>query len=222
MPEGPTRIILRSDPDYRPEDDDMEFRLTYEGVLMGASKKNTRAKHKHEIRRVLHAQLRRFWRTHPYLKDARRSDPVKGRLGNPGIYLRDHLAQMHDKHGYNFVPLVTEELSLVCALDILFLRPSMPGQLMKSGDIDARMKTIFDALRMPSNRDELGGYDSPSEDEKPFYCLLEDDKLVSHVSVTTDLLLEPTADDAGDHDARITIAVRLRPFTFGWHNISFG
>ena len=51
-----TRRILRADPDYRPEDGDMEFRLTYEGVLMGASKSSTRAKHKHEIRCVFHAQ----------------------------------------------------------------------------------------------------------------------------------------------------------------------
>jgi hypothetical protein len=35
----------------------MEFRLTYEGLLLGASRNNTRASHKHEIRRVLHHQL---------------------------------------------------------------------------------------------------------------------------------------------------------------------
>ena len=74
---------------------------------------------------------------------------------------------------------------------------------------------------MPASKDELGGYTVPAEDEKPFYVLLEDDKLVSHVSVTTDTLLEPTAPDAGDHDLRVTIAVRLRPFIVTWGNINF-
>ena len=33
-----TRRILRANPDYRPEDGDMELRLAYEGVLNGRFK----------------------------------------------------------------------------------------------------------------------------------------------------------------------------------------
>ena len=53
----PERVVLKHDPDCE-TDDAMEFRLTYEGTLLGASKNNTRAKHKHEIRKIFHKQLR--------------------------------------------------------------------------------------------------------------------------------------------------------------------
>lgn len=51
----------------------MDFRLTYEGILLGATVGNNRPKHKHELRKHFHKQLLRFWQTHPYLKDAFRA-----------------------------------------------------------------------------------------------------------------------------------------------------
>jgi hypothetical protein len=98
----------------------------------------------------------------------------------------------------------------------------MPGEVMASGDIDNRLKTIFDALRMPATKEELGGYGTPAEDKTPFYCLLSDDKLISRVSVETDTLLQPTSPEAGNNDARLVIAIKLRPVDVGWDNISFG
>jgi hypothetical protein len=53
--------------------------------------------------------------------------------------------------------------------------------IMLSGDMDARIKTVFDALRIPANLDEAGGV-GPQGDEDPFYCLLQDDKLISEDS----------------------------------------
>jgi hypothetical protein len=123
--------------------------------------------------------------------------------------------------GYNFVPLVTEEFSLACSLDIVFLRPSMPGALMQSGDLDGRMKTLFDALRMPDSPEELGGCRSPLPDEKPSYVLLQDDKLITHISIRTDALLQPTGPTAGVNDARLVIAVTIKPVNAGWHNLNF-
>lgn len=199
----------------------MEFRLTYEGVLLGASKNQTRASHKHEIRRVFHRQLRRYWESHPYLKTARVSHRREGML-KPEKLLADHLAEQFEINGYNFVPLVTQSLTLICRIDILFLRPDVPGNVLSSGDIDNRLKTLFDALRIPKEKAELGKHDVPEDDEHPFYCLLEDDSLISHVSVETDTLLEPTSKDAGDNDARLVISVKLKPFDVGWDNISFG
>jgi hypothetical protein len=68
----------------------------------------------------------------------------------------------------------------------------------------------------------LGGYDAPDGCEKPFCILLTDDKLISHVSIETDTLLEPTSPDAGENDARLVVAVHLHPINQGWHNINFG
>lgn len=211
---GSHRHVVVSDPDYPREDTDMEFRLAYKGEL----KSNGSPKHKHEIRRVLHAQLKQLWSSQPYLKGALWAHPQHG-YHVPNKLLRDRLAEQWARLGYNFVPLVTVDLSLACGLDILFLRPSMPGELMKSGDIDGRMKTLFDALRMPDTLSELGGYTAPQSDEKPFYCLLQDDKLITHLSITTDALLDPAA---GTNDAHLIISVNLKPVNQGWHNINFG
>jgi hypothetical protein len=215
-----TITVLRSDPDL-PEAIAMEFRLTYEGELLAASKGNTRAPHKHEIRKKFHRQLLRLWQTHPYLKDAFQSHPFTGRV-QPEKRLFIHLAEQYFRLGYAFVPLVTPELCLICRVNILFLRPSMPGELMQSGDLDNRLKTIFDALRMPDNKDELGGHNTPGPDENPFCVLMTDDKLISHVSIETDTLLEPTGPNANANDARLVIAVHLHPYNQGWHNINFG
>ena len=83
--------------------------------------------------------------------------------------------------------------------------------LIFSGDIDARIKTIFDALRMPKNLDEAGGA-VPQADENPFFCLLEDDKLISEIKVTTDeLLLLPREREIKPNDALLVIHVKLWP-----------
>ena len=56
----------------------MELKLTYDGLLLVASGSNTRAQHKHDIRRAFHPQLRRFWQTHAVLKQARAKQFMAG------------------------------------------------------------------------------------------------------------------------------------------------
>lgn len=218
---APRRTVVRSDPEVEGAETIMEFRLTYEGPVRGSTGSSPRARHKQEIRKVFHHQLKRWWGVHPYLKTAVLSHRRMGMV-KPEVMLVNHLAKEYARCGYNFVPLVTPNLSLTCSIEILFLRPSMPGEVMASGDLDNRLKTIFDALRMPTQQQELGGYDTPDDGETPFFCLLSDDKLISHIAVETDTLLEPTSPGADDHDARLVIAVRLKPFDVGWDNISFG
>jgi len=46
------------------------------------------------------------------------------------------------------------------------------------GDIDNRIKVLFDGLKMPETVSELGGVALESE-EDPFFCLLEDDNLIN-------------------------------------------
>ena len=201
----------------------MEFRLTYEGPLYAASNSGSRrAKHKHEIRKAFHRQLRALWQGHPFLKQAIVVDPQYGARVAGRKLLREELADKYARCGYSFVPLVTPDLSISCRLDILCLRPGRPGEIIQSGDLDNRIKTLFDALRIPENRDELAGYTEPQEDENPFFCLLSDDRLIGHVSLETDFLLAPTSPDADANDVRLIIRVELRPEVIGWHNINFG
>lgn len=135
----------------------MEFRLTYQGPLRSSQRepigtqRDPRADHKHEIRKTFHRQLKRLWAT--------------------------SLAAKHATFGFNFVPLVTQELDLICGLDILFLRPDRPGSIWK-GDIDNRIKTLLDALALPLPSDDYN-LRTPEADEQPFFCLLEEDKLIT-------------------------------------------
>ena len=212
----------------------MQFRLLYSGQLLGASRNSPRASHKHDIRRTFHPQLKRLWETNsglrtlcvehsgPFLMKHQsdtalmesirteftsyeESQEWRRRLG-----LR-YFADNWDRGGSGFIPLVTEDIAVRCAIDILFLRPEKPGVLIQSGDLDNRIKTIFDALRLPNNADECGG-DLPSGDENPMYCLLEDDKLISDVRVNADQLLYlPNATEMDKNDVFLVVDVKVQP-----------
>jgi hypothetical protein len=205
----------------------VEFRLLYSGRLLGANKKNTRAKEKHELRRAFHPQLRHLWSTNRNLDQLARLRTQPWMERHPELDFQamtnedfrrggiEAISYQWGRAGYRFVPLVTDEFSLRCNISILFLRPEEPGNIMQSGDLDARLKTVFDALRIPNNLEEAGGI-GPQEDECPFFCLLQDDKLISQVAVTTDqLLVLPRERHVNPNDVFLVIHVELRPIHAG-------
>jgi hypothetical protein len=192
-------------------DSNMHLTLTYDGPLWGTTQRDNRVDHKHAIRRKFHPQLRRFWQTHARLSTARNTSigiVMGSGQDTAAPYLWEDLACQYERAGYNFVPLVREESNLMCSVKILMLRPDPPGRLVTSGDIDNRLKTLFDSLRMPDTLDEVRG--GPAEDEKPFYVLLQDDKLITHLSVETDTLLERVGAEWDKNDVRLVISVDLR------------
>jgi hypothetical protein len=191
----------------------MEFHLVYQGSLPAAGQggKKTRTKEKHEIRKVFHKQLASLWKTHPFLIDFMDQDkkewPDKSFASN-NPYPRHNLINRYARCGYRFLPLVSDWFAVSCALDILFLRRDGPGSLIKSGgDIDNRVKVLFDGLRMPQTCDEVCG-EAPGENEDPFYCLLEDDKLISQVKVETNWLLAPQGSNESIHDVHLVVKVK--------------
>jgi len=114
--------------------------------------------------------------------------------------------------GCNFVPLVTEDLELLCSIEILFLRFGDPGGVInRVRDLDNRLKTLFDSLTMPRSADRLGSFTTPDKDEDPFFCLLEDDSVITKVSVECDALLQPVSSPPNENDARVVITVKSRP-----------
>jgi hypothetical protein len=138
--------------------------------------------------------------------------------GNPGLVTTIRLEDFHWR------PLVTKENGLICKLDILLLRPGAPGGVM--ADIDNRLKTIFDALQMPSSPSELGGGSSkgqikPRANDEPFNVLLQDDRLITHVSVTTDTLLELNPQVPKETGVRLTIHATIRPYDVHTDNLHF-
>jgi hypothetical protein len=196
----------------------VEFRLVYDGWLPPESRNDPRSKEKHDIRRTFSAQLQVLWGTHPRLQ---RDTKEKGRsptawIQGMGQLLEGEDGQMYYVHPVptvfrrmdrNFIPLINEATGVGCSLDILFLRRDPPGALIKSGgDIDNRVKVLFDALRMPRNDTEVHG-DREGEPD-PFFCLLEDDRLITDVKVTTDRLLLPRT--AGEHDHNVRLIVHVK------------
>jgi hypothetical protein len=122
----------------------------------------------------------------------------------------DWIADDHQQCGGRFIPLVSNLGGFACSLDILFLRRDNPGNMIRSGgDIDNRIKVLLDGLRMPENDAELGGIPIDSQAENPFFCLLEDDNLITKLSVTTDRLILPCGDSEAVHDVFLDIHVTI-------------
>jgi hypothetical protein len=98
-----------------------------------------------------------------------------------------------DVGGFTFGFVVQDHWGWRAELDILMLRPGAPGNLVvQGGDIDNRLKTLFDALSVPTKEQVQAirhkGW-QPGNDEVPFHCLLSGDDLITNVSVETDRLL---------------------------------
>jgi hypothetical protein len=193
----------------------MEFRLIYEGPLPS----NGKPKIKHMIRKVFHKQLAELWQKNRTLQLAK--ERVSLEPDGVGTFL-NKLARRFDRGGFRFVPLINDMFGMVCELDILFLRRDNPGNLIILGDIDNRIKTLFDALRVPSNESEV--VDSPEPNEEPFFCLLEDDALITRVNVTTDRLLTPLKGESSHPENDVFLVIHVtgkaaEPLTLG--NVTF-
>ena len=163
----------------------MEFRLVYEGPLLAQGAK---AAHKWEIRRALHPQLERLWKEKPLVAAAHRLLDTSVPRPPESIVV--------EKDGLRFAPLVTQRLNLYAEVSVLLMRQQQQGALFsEGGDIDNRLKTLLDALRLPRGANEGRGNGARDDDPALFYCLMEDDALITKVSVETAQLLRPAPPD---------------------------
>ena len=142
----------------------MDFTLIYRGPLPAATSRTSRAREKHAIRCELSHQLAELWRASSALqgivalRGIRRGEVVGGRLeATP----RDSPHSFLEPCGLRFVPLVQRKIRLACELHITFLRRGEPGAVVHGGDLDNRLKTLLDALRMPQSPQELAGEPVP-------------------------------------------------------------
>ena len=173
----------------------MKFILFHDGALKAAGNGNKRKDHKHEIRRRFHGQLKELWKQVPLdgMSDLL-SDPVDPSLPiaereAAGEGVRDASSVIQARGGFRLAPLVCSKLRLVAEISVTLLRPELPGRIVtQAGDIDNRLKTLLDALKMPSEPTELPAGASPGPDEDPFFCLSEDDNLITRLDVRTDRL----------------------------------
>lgn len=175
----------------------MEFVLHYRGRLLA----NAGAQEKHRLREHFHIQLKALWDAPP-LRWVH-NEAINPHPPDPGAQeTSQNLAELArmlqfpslvmNVAGNDFVPLVNERLAGVADLEVLLLRPEASGRIVtQGGDIDNRIKTLLDALKVPDQNQASAGI--TGNIEQPFYCLLEDDNLITRLSVRADRLLESTS-----------------------------
>lgn len=191
----------------------MEFHLIYAGSLL----KSGRSGHvweKHQIRRYLHPQLKKLWETHPLLT-------FYTQESHWDRHGRQHVIEHHDAtkveniatHFEGYVPLVMADFGMVCELEILFLRAEPPGNVLQrggsgGGDLDNRMKVLFDGLCMPvQGQVKLRDGDTP--DPSPMYVLVQDDSLITSLKVSADRFLA-AENDSNPAEACVIISVNVK------------
>ena len=82
-------------------------------------------------------------------------------------------------------------------LHVRLLSSTMPGGLVHCGDIDKRLKTLLDALSIPTSQQCSDGR---------MFCLLEDDRLVTRIDVTNDRLLTVSS-----HSRETLVLIEVHP-----------
>lgn len=205
----------------------MEFDLKYRGLLPAATSNNKRVPEKHTIRQSVREQLEILW-----AKDSRfaKIDPSKLQRGTkergrfnvqrpigdfPAAWLYHHPVR-----DIQFVPLITHVREARCRLAVRLFRRQPPGEIIaRGGDLDNRLKTLFDAIRMPHNADELpeGVPLGPS----PFLCLLDDDALITKVSIETFGLLTPPRPGEDADYVELDVRVEVVPVTPMWGTLDW-
>ena len=104
-----------------------------------------------------------------------------------------------------YAPIVSERNFTFVEIDVLLLRPGTPGFIAGGGgDIDNRLKTLFDSLQPPNVTD---AYQPAWDQSIPVCCLVQDDKLITRVNVETDRLLDQTT---SDNEVLLVIGVHVR------------
>jgi hypothetical protein len=179
----------------------MKFRLVYEGEI--APRQKMKVHDVHSIRVGLDPQLKHLWQFEPLVDFREKWLKSPDEAGN-GIF---------EKRGAAiFVPVVSKRTFLQCELDIIFLRQQAAGQLIgEGGDIDNRVKTLLDALSVPPIAQQDIFRDGRGD---PIFCLLQDDSLVTKISVETDRLLRPTTSEY-DLVALIQVKISASRLTMG-------
>jgi hypothetical protein len=175
--ELPKRVVLEEWPE---DGETMEFRLLFRGHLPSEDKADVEMKH--NIRKQLHPQLREVWKGHPSMRGS--FEPKKN-----GVSRVEEIAGDYSKCGFRFVPLIRKKDN-ACSLNIIILFRHEPYRAYNYGDLDNRIKTLVDGLRMPDQCSEVTGQ-SPSADEDPFFVLMDDDRVIYEFQVTTDQLFVP-------------------------------
>lgn len=222
-----------SPPSLLTKEIEMDFFLRYRGALPACTQSKPRTVEKHQIRTYLSPQLRDIWRNvHPLIFYVPETNQVQEAIIENGhvVYDSGGFIKLPQKapnkflvvpfKGWRFIPTIGRALKLACRLDIRFLRREEPGAIVQGGDLDNRLKTLFDGLRIPLEESQVP-VAAESGSNPNCYCLLEDDSLITHVSIETGRLWGPLGDQEGEHDVDLTIHVTVKVREVTMDNMSF-
>lgn len=194
----------------------MDIVLRYRGPLSTSPRRAVA--NKQTIRDYIHPQLEQLCVPGGAFEGA--AGPMKtvcrGRFMDTQAAFRRMFLSV-DLGGYEIVPLVIRHLNHVCHLDITWLRRESPGSILQGGDLDNRLKTLFDGLTMPHDEGQIHTT-SPTAGLRQ-YCLLEDDSLITKLSVTTHQLLEPPLPGEHRDDVDLLLRVTLNRATTVAHDL---
>ena len=155
----------------------------------------------------MHPQLQQLW-SQPPLSELTSLLAFPPEPGKPSVIV--------ERGPLKYAPLVTKVLDLYAELAVLMFRPQPRGDLITNeGDVDNRLKTLLDALRVPRGTSEAPSPQAPARGI--FYCLLQDDSLVTKVSAETEQLLRPA--DPATVVALIHVTVKKTRTSFA--NLAF-
>ncbi|MEO6882541.1 MAG: hypothetical protein ABI199_00800 [Bacteroidia bacterium] len=169
----------------------MEFTLFYKGIIKSGN--HNSVENKNDIRQKIHEQLVTL-RNYPPLNI--RAD----------LFKKSEFPDFHKTvNKYDFFFLVSDKWNMYVELDLKIL---IPHDYKGFGDIDNKLKTLFDALRPPKDSSELPSSWTPTSTQNPMLCLLEDDDLIFKVNIDTDYLLDTTLTENGEIIIIINVKVK--------------
>lgn len=184
----------------------MEFCLFYQGKL----KSRDGAAGKHEIRASLDRQLRSISHSQTFSHSFKPDWEGKRSSKEQPMFV--------ERMGKRFWFLISENLATKVNLSLTILVPHETARIVHNGgDIDNRIKTLFDALRVPAADSEVPSNDQFDYSDSGMYCLLEDDKLIDRISIRS---YQDHGPAEPDH-VRCVIEVETKITRALWGNLNF-
>lgn len=129
----------------------MEFDLKYRGLLPAATSNNRQVPGKHQIRQSVRQQLKVLWGRDPRFAGIDPSQLQRGQMREGRVDVQRPIegpAAWFYHHGVRdiqFVPLITHVREARCRLTIRLFKRQPPGEIIaRGGDLDNRLKTLFD------------------------------------------------------------------------------
>lgn len=162
---------------------------------------------KQDIRRVFSSQLRKHWRQQaPLAQWLANGLPIATHAQNQPCSVEGNSPFFRvNICGFSAIPLVSYINRLSCELEMSFLGEGR-SLVKRAGDLDNRVKVVFDALRIPHNNGEVPG--SMFGKGQELFCLLEDDSLITKFCVEA----QESLGSPVEHE--LTIKAKIEPVNF--------